>query len=175
MLSTKNKAIRASSWASVLLLLISALTLSACSIYSFSGSTLPPHIRTVEIPVFDNATLEPGINDDVTTELSREILRSQLRPANQNADATIRGSVTRYSNRPHTFGAGGAEVQVEQYVVRVSADVEFFDNRRETIIYKGTVSGEGVYIFESEDELAGRDRAVKDLVEKIIRNSVQMW
>jgi len=151
------------------------LALTSCSIYSFSGSTLPTHIKTVQIPVFANTTLEPGINDDVTTELSSEILKSQLRPANEGADAVIRGTVTRYTNQPQTFGAGGAEVNVEQYIVRISADVEFFDNRKEEQIYKGTVSGEGLYNFQSEDEQAGRTKAIKNLVEKIIQNSVQIW
>ncbi|MDR2592943.1 MAG: LPS assembly lipoprotein LptE [Chitinispirillales bacterium] len=151
------------------------LLLASCKIYTFSGSTLPGHIKTVMIPVFANKTLEPGIDDDVTTELSKEVLKSQLRPANNDADATISGTVTRYVNRPHTFGAGGAEVNVEQYIVQVSAEVEFFDNKKQESIYKGTVSGEGIYLFESEDEAAGREKAVKNLVEKIIQNSVQIW
>jgi len=151
------------------------LLLASCKIYTFSGSTLPSHIKTVMIPVFINKTLEPGIDDDITTELSKEVLKSQLRPANSDADATISGAVTRYVNRPHTFGAGGAEVSVEQYIVQVSAEVEFFDNKKNESIYKGTVSGEGIYLFESEDEAIGRDKAVKNLVEKIMQNSVQMW
>ena len=145
------------------------------SCYTFSGSTLPPHLKTVEIPVFGNTTLEPGIDNDVTTELSSEIMKSQLRPANQDADATISGKVTSYSNRPHTFGAGGAEVNVEQYIVQISAEVEFYDNVSARSIYKGTVSGEGTYDFQNESEQIGRDKAVKNLVEKIIQNSVQMW
>jgi hypothetical protein len=158
-----------------LILCLPPLFFASCGVYTFSGSTLPGHIKTVEIPVFANKTLEPGIDDDVTTELSREVLKSQLRPANSDADATISGAITRYVNRPHTFGAGGAEVSVEQYIVQVSAEVEFFDNRKEEPIYKGTVSGEGIYLFESEDEAIGREKAVKNLVEKIMQNSVQMW
>ncbi|MCL2184207.1 MAG: DUF4136 domain-containing protein [Chitinispirillia bacterium] len=151
------------------------LALPSCSVYSFSGSTLPGHIKTVELPVFENKTLEPGINDDVTTELSREVMSSQLRPANEDADAVIRGAVTRYTNQPHTFGAGGTEVNVEQYIVKVSAEVEFYDNRKNEQIYKGTVSGDGLYNFETEDEQTGRTKAIKDLVEKIFQNSVQIW
>jgi len=153
----------------------SILVFVGCSIYSFSGSTLPGHIKTVEIPVFANSSLEPGIDDEITAELSREILKSQLRPANQNGDATISGTVTRYANRPHTFGAGGDLVNVELYIVQISADVEFFDNRRGQSIFKGSVSGEGTYDFQAENEQDGRSKAVKNLVEKIIQNSVQMW
>jgi hypothetical protein len=146
-----------------------------CGIYSMSGSTLPLHIKTVELPVFGNSTLEPGIDDEVTAELAREIMKSQLRPANRDADATIGGTVTRYSHRPHTFGAGGADVSVELYIVQISADVKFYDNKKDQIIYEGTVSGEGTYDFGSEEERIGREKAVKNLVEKIIQNSVQMW
>jgi len=159
----------------VITMLSLAMTMTSCSIYSFSGSTLPGHIKTVEIPVFANSTLEPGIDDEVTTELSKEILKSQLRPANRDADAMISGTVTRYANRPHTFGAGGTEVNVERYIVQITADVEFFDNKKGESIFKGAVSGEGLYNFDSEEERVGRDKAVKNLVEKIIQNSVQMW
>jgi len=154
---------------------VAAFIFVGCSIYSFSGSTLPGHIKTVEIPVFANSSLEPGIDDEITAELSKEILKSQLRPANQNADATISGAVTKYANSPHTFGGGGDLVNVEFYIVRISADVEFFDNRRGQSIYKGNVSGEGTYDFQTENEQYGRSKAVKNLVEKIIQNSVQMW
>jgi len=154
---------------------IFAFIFAGCSFYSFSGSTLPGHIKTVEIPVFANSSLEPGIDDEITAELSKEILKSQLRPANQNADATISGTVTRYANSPHTFGGGGDIVNVELYIVRISADVEFFDNKRGESIYKGNVSGEGTYDFQTENEQYGRSKAVTNLVEKIIQNSVQMW
>jgi hypothetical protein len=153
---------------------ILAFIFAGCSVYSFSGSTLPGHIKTVEIPVFANSSLEPGIDDEITAELSKEILKSQLRPANQNADATISGTVTRYANSPHTFGGGGDLVNVELYIIRISADVEFFDNRRGQSIFKGN-SGEGTYDFQTENEQHGRSKAVKNLVEKIIQNSVQMW
>ncbi|MDR0306982.1 MAG: LPS assembly lipoprotein LptE [Chitinispirillales bacterium] len=159
----------------VLSLLTLTFISAGCSIYSFSGSTLPGHIKTVEIPVFGNASLEPGIDDEITAELSKEILKSQLRPANQNADAIINGTVTRYANSPHTFGGGGDLVNVELYIVRISADVEFYDNKRNQSIFKGTVSGEGTYDFQNENEQHGRAKAVKDLVEKVIQNSVQMW
>jgi hypothetical protein len=146
-----------------------------CGVYSLSGSTLPAHLKTVELPVFGNSTLEPGIESEVTAELSNEILKSQLRPANRDADATIGGTITRYAHRPHTFGAGGAEVSVELYIVQVTADVLFHDNKKDQVIFKGAVSGEGTYDFANEEERTGREKAVKDLVEKIIQNSVQMW
>ena len=42
-------------------------------------------------------------------------------------------------------------------------------------LYSGTVEGEGVYAFGSEQETQGRSRAVEDVVQQVIENSVQGW
>ncbi|MFP4241666.1 MAG: LPS assembly lipoprotein LptE [Chitinispirillaceae bacterium] len=151
--------------------------LIGCGIYSFSGSTLPNHLKTVELPVFANSTMEPGVADEITSALENEIMKSQLSPVNNDADATISGTVMRYSNDPHTFGAAkeDSDVDVERYRVRISAKVEFFDNTNGEIIYEGSVSGEGTYDFQSETEEIGRRKAIEELVRQIIQNSVQSW
>lgn len=153
-----------------------SLALSGCGIYSFTGSTLPGHLKTVELPVFANSTLEPGVADEITSVLNQEILKSQLRPANSDGDATISGTVVRYSHDPHTFGSDREDqVNVEQYIVKISAQVEFLDNTNGKVIYEGRVSGEGTYDFQTETEEVGRKEAIEELVRKIIQNSVQSW
>ena len=37
-----------------------------CGIYSFSGSTLPSHLKTVGVPIFENRTAEFGIDQQIT-------------------------------------------------------------------------------------------------------------
>ncbi len=152
------------------------LMISGCGIYSFTGSTLPGHLKTVELPSFNNTTLEPGVADEITSVLNQEILKSQLRPANSDGDATISGTVVIYSNEPHTFGSDREDaVNVEQYMVRITAEVEFLDNTNGEIIYEGRVSGEGTYDFQTETEEVGREEAIEKLVQQIIQNSVQNW
>jgi len=48
----------------VLTLALAALGLGACG-YSFRG-TLPPHVRTVAVPIFFNRTQEPGVESIIT-------------------------------------------------------------------------------------------------------------
>ena len=55
------------SWEIALLLsLLCAFVLIGCGVYSFSGSGLPSHIRTVAVPLFSNKSSEYGIKDDLT-------------------------------------------------------------------------------------------------------------
>lgn len=154
-----------------------ALTAIAGCIYSFSGSTLPSHLKTVEIPLFSNHSLEPNVADEVTQELSKDLLSSNLlKVVQKNGDAEISGNVTSYVNTPYTYGASETrQVNVTQYVVRITVDVEFMDKKKDEAIYKGTVTGEGIYDLQKENEQQGKSKAIKQLVQLIMQNSVQGW
>ncbi|UCE05762.1 MAG: hypothetical protein JSW07_19560, partial [bacterium] len=48
------------------------LALFHCGYYSFSGSSLPSHIRTIAVPMFENRTTEFGVREDITDALINE-------------------------------------------------------------------------------------------------------
>lgn len=152
-------------------------TLTSCGVYTFSGSTLASHLKTVDIPLFVNQSLKPGVAEEITQKLNRDVLSSNLlRIVAENGDATISGVVTAYSNTPYTFGvAEQKQVDVQQYVVRIVADVDFYDNKKNESLYKGSVTGEGIYDFATQTEEHGTQIAVDDLVKKILQSSVQSW
>jgi hypothetical protein len=148
-----------------------------CGIYSFSNSALPSHLKTIDIPLFANNSLEPNIADEITQELSRQVTnKGQLKIANGKGDASISGSITYYENVPYSYGATSArEVNVDQYIVKITAEVEFLDNVKDSELYKGTVSGEGIYDSRTEEERVGKEKAVKDIVARILEKSIQSW
>lgn len=161
-------------------ILIPALLLffiAGCGIYSFTGSSLPKHLRTVMIQQFLNQSLEPNVAEEVTQRISQEILTGNLlRIVNENGDATIQGKIISYSNNPYTFSAlETKQINVNQYIVRIVADVEFMDNTKNEPLYKGSITGEGVYDFGSQTEQDGKIKAIRQLVEKVMQNSVQGW
>jgi hypothetical protein len=156
--------------------LLALLSITGC-IYSFSGSTLPSHLKTVEIPLFSNQSLEPNVADDITQELSKDLLSNNLlKVVQRNGDAEITGTITSYVNTPYTFGASDTrQVNVTQYVVRITAAIDFMDKKKDESIYKGTVTGEGIYDMQNESEQTGKTKAIKELVQRIMQNSVQGW
>ncbi|MBN1127884.1 MAG: hypothetical protein JXA71_02785 [Chitinispirillaceae bacterium] len=157
-------------------LVILSAALCGC-IYTLSGSSLPPHLKTVEVPLFANQSLEPNIADEITRQLSNDIVAGNLlKVVERSGNAVINGTVTSYTNEPYTFGASETRrVDVQQYVVRITADVEFLDVKKDEPIYKGQVTGEGIYDLASQTEQDGKQAAIKEMVQRIMANSVQGW
>jgi hypothetical protein len=138
---------------------------------------LPAHLKTVDIPLFTNTSLQSGIAEELTSQLSQQVLSANLlRIVSTQGDATINGHVTGYSNEPRTYGSTGfRSVTISEYVVKIVVDVEFMDNKKNTPLYKGSITGEGIYDFSKGTETQGRQTAEKDVVQQILQNSLQSW
>lgn len=158
-------------------LLLSFVLLAGCGIYTFTNSSLPSHLKTINTPLFENQSMEPDIADEITRELNKQILDDNLlRIVSEEGDATVSGTITAYKHEPYTFGAAATrQVSVDQYRVSITAAVEFFDNINGESLYKGSITGEGVYDFQQETESLGREKAVKDMVQRILQNSLESW
>ena len=159
------------------LLFFLCISFVGCGVYTFSGSTLPSHLKTVDIPLFTNQSLQPGVAEDITAKLNSKVQEDNLlKPVSQNSDATIIGKVLSYDNRPYTYGSKSVRnVDVSSYSVKISVEVEFLDNKKDKTIYKGVITEEGIYDFEKETEEVGKERAVEKIIDKIMQNSVQSW
>jgi hypothetical protein len=160
-----------------ILLGVAGMYVCGCGVYTFSGSTLPGYLRTVDIPLFVNQTLQPGVAEDITQELTQQVVGSNLlRVVSAEGDATLSGVVRTYENREYFYDIKQArDVDVTEYVVRIRAAVAFVDNKKNNELYAGAVMGEGVYNTDTETEEDGRRRAVEDLVRQILEKSVQSW
>jgi hypothetical protein len=161
----------------LLLTIVLCGLITGCGVYTFSGSTLPTHLKTVDIPILENQSMEPDIADEITRALNRQILTDNLlRVVASSGDATITGSITSYLHEPYNYGASATrQVSVNQYIVKITVQVEFMDNVKNVPLFKGPVTGEGIYDFQKETETEGRARAVKDIVQRILQSSLQSW
>ncbi len=157
--------------------LVCVLMYCGCGLYTFSNTALPAHIKTIEIPLFQNETGKPGVADEVTQLLTRRVRNmQQVRLVSKNADATIGGSILAYERRPRTYKNRAARnVTIEEYVIYIQAEVRFMDNRKNNARYEGVVTGEGIYEYEREDEETGRRKAADDLVSRILQKSLENW
>lgn len=161
---------------SVFLMIITTI-ICGCGVYTFSGSTLPSYLKTVDIPLFINQSLQPGVAEKLTDDLSKEILSSNLlKPVSQNSDATIFGKVLSYNNHPYTYGTQSRRnVNVSTYAVTISVEIDFYDNKKDKSLYKGRIQEDGIYDFNNQNEQNGKEIAIKKIIEKIMQNSVQSW
>jgi len=149
------------------------LTVS-CGVYTFSPSALGG-IKTMAIPQFDNKTSESGLSQSLTDKLSRAFVDDNtLRVVPESrADAVLRGAIVTYKREAYTYSE--SEV-VAEYIVRIGADVSFYDKKSSKAIWEETgMSNWGTYNSVTETEDNGKDRALNKLVEDILNKTVKGW
>ena len=158
----------------VFMVVVAALALSFTGCYSFSGSTLPSHLRTLRVYPVENRTLEPTLPDRIFRDLQDGFRsRSSLRPVNSAADAELYGTLLQYTHQPQsTAGSSVTTWRVDilfraVFVDRVRGDTLYADDR---------IPGYGFYTPDNgETEETGRARAVENLVKVVLDNTVLAW
>jgi hypothetical protein len=156
------------------LFLAAALPLLLGGCYSFSGTTLPNHLKTVRIDPVGNRTLESALADQITQGLEEGFRsRSNLRKVNEGGDAELICVLTDYSHRPQTTSGS----TVTSYRVDMLVKVRFIDRVKGDTLYKDDrVPGYGLYaVDKGETEETGKKQAVESLVKVVLDNSVSGW
>jgi len=104
-----------------LFLLLTEAVFLQCGFYSFSGS-LPPHLKTVAVPLFENRTAEFALAEDLTDAVLREFTRDNSLKIGErgSADVLVEGAVLSIEDRA---GAFDATEQVEDFKVYLTVQV----------------------------------------------------
>jgi hypothetical protein len=163
----------------LLLLLLSLSLIPGC--YGFTGGGLPGHVRTVAVLPFENETVQPLLETDIQREIQTSFPRNLgVRLAEQAlADAVVRGRVTGYeeiaaSVRP--TGQAGTQIPVIQRQVRILYDAEIYDLREDRPIWRTQgQSVVGTYQPDSETPEAGRARAIREIVTRMVEGAQSQW
>lgn len=156
---------------------LSALVLGGC-LYGFAGGGLPSSIKTVAILPFDNQTPEPTLTQEISRAV-REAVESRLglrQSAESQADAVVRGSITRYEpDLPVAYtGGDSSQVTVTRRQVQITVSVEILDQKQGKPLWQRNglvVRGD----YESGQEVEGRRKALDDLVVNIVEGAQSQW
>ncbi len=150
-----------------LLLIVPVLLLQSC-MYSFKGS-LPPHIRSLAIPLFENQTAEYRINETITDLLIQQFLQENvLRITDEKAaDSVLEGAVARITDSPYTYDE--AE-QVQDYRVTIGLRIRWYDAVQDRVRLEESVSGWGVY--DAQQATTTRQDGIQEAIEKIAQDII---
>ena len=159
------------------LVTLSSLALGGC-LYGFAGGGLPPSIKTVAVLPFDNQTPEPTLTQEISQAV-REAVERRLglrQSAETQADAVVRGSITRYEpDVPVSYQAGeDREVNVTRRQVQITRTVESLDQKQGKPLWQRTglmVKGD----YDAGQEAEGRRKALDDLVVNIVEGAQSQW
>jgi hypothetical protein len=156
------------------------LGLGSCG-YSTSPGLLPSHLKTVSIPVFENATTEYTLEQDVTNAvIERFVKDNHLRVVDErSANCVIHGKLTGYKNAIFGFSAAN---RAQEYRVTLTCSVTFKDlvKNREIWTEEALVKTANYFVVDvpgdsARTELDGRKEAIAKIADEILTRSVESW
>lgn len=112
-----------------LVLAVSAFMMQACGIYSFTGTSIQPDVKTITINYFEYKALKvnPSLSNDITEALKDKFTKmTKLEQVDMDGDLEIIGEVTGYDVKATAITANE---QAAQNRLTVTVKVAFIDRK----------------------------------------------
>lgn len=147
----------------IFLALTLGLILNGCMFYSMAGS-IPPHIRSISIPLVDNQTAEFGMAEAVTDNLVESFTDENiLRVVDEgDADSILRGTIVDIKDAPYTYTK---EEAVTEYRFTVGMKIEWFDVQEDKVLFEKNFSSFGAYGLSGDISSDGIDNDADGLTD----------
>jgi hypothetical protein len=129
-------------------LFLSLFFLLSCGFYSMAGS-IPPHIKSIAIPLMENETAEFGLAEDITDGILGEFVEAGiLSITDENiAHSILRGTVKKVNEGPYTYSK---QESVSEFRYKIDVKLEWYDVSQDKNLLEGTYSGFGAYWLSGE-------------------------
>ena len=145
-------------------------------VYSFSGSSVPVHLKTVAIPLFEDQSGfgEPGLKENFTNKLiDLFVSDNSLEIADRsNADSIIEGAILSVIDAPSVIAPGE---QVSKRRITVMVRVVYQDLKLRKKVWEKDFSNWGEYAIGSEPRTNALTQAVNKVTEDILLETVSGW
>lgn len=151
-------------------IILSIITLNSCGIYSFTGASISPDVKTVQIDNFPNYSLlvNPALSQQFTQGLQDLFLnQTNLSLTQSNGDLQFEGEITGYKITP---AANTSDSRAAQNRLTISVKVRFYNNKDEEQNFDKSFSH--YEDFDATKELTGstEDEIVSAILERIFEN-----
>lgn len=161
-----------------LLPLFSALLLSGCGIYSFSGTSIQPDVKTVTIDLFEYTALKvnPTLSNELTEALKDKFRKmTRLEQVDSDGDLEIEGAITGYDVRSMAVTANETAAQSR---LTVSVKIIFTNRKYPEEDFEKSFSAYSDYdSMQSLDAVESSlcEEIVEKLCEDILNATVANW
>lgn len=146
--------------------------------YSFTGASVPSHLKTIAIPLVDDQSGfgEAGLREKLTTALTNLFIGdNSLGVADRStADAILEGVITSVRDAPSSVGQGE---QVRQRRVTIAAKFILKDMKLRRTMWEKTLSNWGDYDSGGgpSQRDVGLQEAIRKLSEDALLETVSGW
>jgi hypothetical protein len=161
----------------VMIAMLTGVVCAGC-MYSFTGASVPSHLKTVAIPLVDDQSGfgEPGLREKFTTELIDLFnADNSLQVADKGtADAILSGAIVTINDAPAVVTQGET---VSKRRITMTVRFQFQDMKLRKKVWEKTLSNWGDY--ESGGGLSQRqtgvDEAMRKITEDVLLETVSGW
>lgn len=169
----------------ILLIALGSWLLVLVSCYSFTGSSLSPETKTIQVKDFINnaALVNPTLAQQFSTDIqNRFYQRTTLKGASQSPDILIEGEITDYIISPTTISTGietqGGNIQAAQNKLTITVKVHYENKIEPEKGFDRTYSDEAV--FSSDLDInqieATQVKIVNErIINKIFNDIIANW
>jgi hypothetical protein len=152
-------------------LFISAMVLnfSGCCVYSFTGASVPVHLKTIAIPISDDRSggAEPGLREKLTEVLTQKFIDDNTLQVTDrtSANSILESTIVSISDAPAIVTAGE---QIATRRITISVLVVNKDLIKRKTLFEKTFSNYGDY--PSGGSIDSRRTAIEEAIEKITQD-----
>lgn len=145
------------------------LNFDGCCIYSFTGASVPEHLKTIAIPIADDRSggAEPGLREKITEVLTQKFIDDNTLQVSDKstANAILECTIVSLADAPAIVSAGE---QITTRRVTISVLVVNKDLVKRKTIFEKTFSNYGDY--PSGGSIDSRKNAIEEAIEKITQD-----
>jgi len=154
-----------------------SLAVAGC-VYSFTGASVPAHLKTVAIPLVDDQSGfgEPGLREKFTAEIVQQFTSdNSLEVSDRNtSDSILEGAILSISDAPAVVSQGE---QVTRRRLTLTARFAFQDKKLRKKAWEKTFSNWGEYDSGGglSQRQVGLQDAMKKIAEDVLLETVSGW
>lgn len=160
----------------VVVLIAAAIAASFGGCYSFTGSSVPSHLKTVAIPLFEDVSGfgEAGLRETFTQDLIQLFVNDNSLEIGDRStsDAILEGTITRIVDAPSVIAPGE---QVTTRRVTMTVHASFTDMKFKKKMWEKDFTNWGEYEQGTQTRSVALDEAVRKVTEDILLETVSGW
>ena len=164
---------------SVILAMAVVLSVTSCGIYSFSGTSIKPDVKTITINYMEYKAMKvnPSLSNDLTEAIRNQFRRmTGLEQLDMDGDLEISGQITGYDVRASAVTAGDVAAQNR---LTVSVKIDFTNRKYPEEDFTGK-SFSAYADYDSTNSLDAVESTlcaeiIEKLVEDIFNATVAQW
>jgi hypothetical protein len=149
------------------ILAAASLMMAGCGVYSFTGASISPEVKTVSVQTFPNlaSLIQPTFSQTFTEKLKDKFLRqTSLNLVKSNGDLNFEGAILDYRTQPAAIQAGD-QAGLNRLVVSVK--IVFTNKKDEKQSFESTFEQFAEYA-STQTLQQEEDRLIREITDKLV-------